>query len=135
MANLVELLREGSVLLAPILTSKGYVVLPFDTGTGSGGDYAMARWVCGDRFVETHVRHALGIVDYGWGTLKIGHRDYLRVVGVQGAYPGYSADPIEGFRHLAADLAGPASRLLDCTHDEFAAAVESAAQLSTRRLP
>jgi hypothetical protein len=28
-------------------------------------------------------------------------------LGVTASYPGFSADPLDGFRHLAADLEGP----------------------------
>jgi hypothetical protein len=47
----------------------------------------------------------------GWSpmdgtTLALSHADYLRGLGATGAYPGYSDDPIDGFRHLALDLPG-----------------------------
>jgi hypothetical protein len=83
-------------------------------GKGSGCPMAVSRWVSGDRFIETHVRVALGVVVYGWGELKITHQDYLRVRGVKGMYPGFSDDPIDGFRHVATDLAGPAQPVLLC---------------------
>ncbi len=85
--------------------------------------------------METHVREALGIVEYRWGSLKLAHQDYLRVRGVKGSYPGFSDDPVDGFLHLAADLAGPARPLLVCDHAEFAVLVEAASTLPTRRLP
>lgn len=49
------------------------------------------------------------------------------MLGVKGAYPGFSDDALDGFRHLAADLAGPVRPMLTCDRDEFASIVEDAA--------
>jgi hypothetical protein len=87
--------------------------------SGSGGVSAAARWTKGEQSIELHVRAALGIVDYVWGTDRFGHKDYLRVLDRVGAYPGFSADPIEPFEHLAVDLKGVASPVLELTEDEF----------------
>jgi hypothetical protein len=61
----------------------------------------------------------LGIVTYTWGNDHSATREYLRVVGRVGAYPGFSSEPIESFQHLADDLAGVASPILDLTRDQF----------------
>jgi hypothetical protein len=131
----VDVLAEGSSLLAPILTPLGYLPAETSQGNGSGGPMAMGRWIAGERSIETHVRYALGIVTYQWGSLKFSHQDYLRVLGVKGAYPGFSDDAIDGFRYLAADLAGPVRPMLTCDRDEFASIVEAAAGLPSRVLP
>src|ERR1035437_3742323 len=47
------------------------------------------------------------------------HADYMRWRQVRGQYPGYSTDPIDGFRHLAADLNGAAAQLLSMTKSEL----------------
>lgn len=130
-----RVLAEGSAIIAPLLEPLGYVLLPMSTATGSGGPFAVGRWVSGDRFIETHVRGALGIVNYGCRSSKVSHVNYLRLVGQKGAYPGFSNDPVDGFRHLAIDLAGPVRSLLECSRREFEAIVESVAGLPARQLP
>ena len=135
MRDPVEVLAEGSALLAPVLNPLGYSLADTNQGKGSGGPFAIARWVAGERSIETHVRMALGIVEYRWGGLKLSHQQYLRVRGVKGSYPGFSDDPIDGFRHLAADLAGPVHPMLVCDHAEFADLVEAADALPARFLP
>lgn len=122
-------------MLRPILSPFGYALVETSQGKGSGGLVATGRWVAGERVIETHVRWALGIVVYRWGDLELTHQEFLRVRGLDGAYPGFSDDPMDGFRHLAADLAGPARPLLACDHSEFAAMVEIAGVTPTRRLP
>ena len=134
MRNPVDVLAEGSTLLAPTLGSLGYVLAETTQGKSSGGPLAIGRWVAAERSIETHVRTGLGIVEYGWGRLKITHQDYQLVRDVKGAYPGFSDDPIDGFRHLAADLAGPVRPLLMCDQAEFATLVETVAALPTRRI-
>ena len=121
--------------LAPVLNPLGDTLAETSQGKGSGGTFATARWVAGDRSIETHVRQALGIVEYRWGSLKLTHQEYLRVRHVKGSYPGFSDDPTDGFRHLAADLAGPVGPMLVCGHAEFAALVEAADALPSRLLP
>jgi hypothetical protein len=62
---------------------------------------------------------------------------YLPGLGAAGAYPGCGTDPLDGFRHLAADLAGPLRGFRDGNHEEFQRARHAAAEwLRTKpRLP
>lgn len=135
MRDPVEVLAEGSALLAPTLNPLGYTLAETSEGKSSGGPFATARWLAGERSIETHVRQALGVVEYGWNGLKLTHQDYLRVLDVKGAYPGFSDDPIDGFRHLAEDLAGPVRPMLVGDHAKFADLVAAASALPSRFLP
>jgi hypothetical protein len=103
---------------------------------GSGGQFAVGTWVRADDFqVETHVRGGLGIVQYQWSGASFTHQAYMRWLGTRRAYPGFSDEPLDGFRHLAADLAGPAAALLDIVASDFAAALAGISQLPRRVLP
>jgi hypothetical protein len=58
------------------------------------------------------------MVTYRWGDESYEHRQVVDALGVTASYPGYIADPLDGFRHLAADLEGPlAPVLLNDTRD------------------
>ncbi len=57
--------------------------------------------------LELHFRSSLGMVAYRLGRLVVAHEPYLRALGVPvgtNQYPGFSDDPLDGFRHLAYDL-------------------------------
>jgi hypothetical protein len=76
-------------------------------GVGSGGAFAWGEFVRDDRRLELHFRRSLGLVTYHLGNHALSHEGYLRAMGVPpGAnqYPGFSDDPLDGFRHLAHDL-------------------------------
>lgn len=118
-------LAEGCVILAPLLEANGFRLGQPETGAGSGGQAAWVRWTKGEQYVETHVRGALGIVSYGWAGESFSHQDYLRLRGIHGDYPGFSNDPLDGFRHLAHDLDGPAAQILNMTKQEFTATVSA----------
>lgn len=105
------------------------------TGSGSGGPLARVTWRHDRQYIETHVRGALGIVKYGCGDQAFLHQEYLRWRGVQGAYPGFSDDPLDGFRHLRDDLLGPAEGLLALTDEDFTSVATGVAAMSPPRLP
>jgi hypothetical protein len=105
------------------------------TGSGSGGPLAHVTWWRGRQYIETHVRGALGIVKYGCGDLRFLHQEYLRWRGVHGAYPGFSDDPLDGFRHLRDDLLGPAADVLTLTDEDFSRVAAGVAAMSPPRLP
>ena len=46
------------------------------------------------------------MVSYHLGSSRISHEDYMRHIAGKGtaSYPGFSQDPLDGFRHLADDL-------------------------------
>ncbi len=128
--------EEGSARLAPLMTAAGFGAPAYEVVRGSGGPAAVATWRRADGMrVETHVRGTLGIVRYLWHDEALDHRDYLRVKGVRGAYPGFSAGPSEAFQDLLTDLQGPASALLSMSEEEFGAAVRSVRELAKPGLP
>jgi hypothetical protein len=131
----MDLLQRGSSLLAPILESHGFALVEATIVDGSGGSAAVGRWAKTDRSIETHVRGALGIVDYTWGTDRISHKDYLRALGLRGAYPGFSSDPIQSFQHLAEDLRGVAAPVLQLTRNQFGDLLRMVSDLPKPRLP
>jgi hypothetical protein len=114
-----EWLREGCSVLAPNLESHGFRLGQQKVGNGSGGHFAEVRWTRGEQYLELHVRYSLGLVTYGWDGESFRHADYMSWRQVRGQYPGYGTDPIDGFRHLAADLNGAAAPLLTMTKTEF----------------
>jgi hypothetical protein len=129
------LLEAGAAILAPVLSPAGFIYEPARQGRGSGGDFAAGRFTRGTQLIEFHLRHSLGLVTYGWDDLTLAHAGYLRGLGISGAYPGYSDDPLDGFRHLALDLSGPLSGFLDGDHRGFERGLQAAAQPPGRQLP
>jgi hypothetical protein len=105
-----ELLERGVVELAAVLEPAGFVYIDGGDGSDSGGPSASADFLGRDRRLEIHVRFSLGQVRYHFGDYSISHEDLVR--GVRGTeqidgpsqYPGFSDDPLDGFRHLRADL-------------------------------
>jgi hypothetical protein len=75
-------------------------------GTGSGGTFAWGNYVNGDRSLQLHYRHALGLVSYSIGDCSLSHEEYLRFLGVYGqnSYPDFPADPVDSFHSLARDI-------------------------------
>lgn len=104
-----ELLERGVVELAAVLEPAGFVFIDGDE-SDSGGPAVSGDFLRGDRRLEFHVRSSLGQVRYHFGDYAISHEDFVR--GVRGTdriegpseYPGFSDDPLAGFRHLRADL-------------------------------
>lgn len=110
-------MAAGNAVLRPVLDPAGYKLAPTDNGRGSGGTFAVARWERGTQYIELHFRWALGIVRYGWGAEAFDHAHILGALGcTEAAYPGFSNDPTDGFRHLAVDLAGPLAELIGPTN-------------------
>ncbi len=103
--------------------------LPIESGDGSGGRFARTDYVRGDRRLELHFRYSLGLVTYYLGAVAISHEAYMRtVLGPRGnnQYPGFSEDPLDGFRHLRHDLQRYCDDFLSGS-EEAAAAVAAAA--------
>jgi hypothetical protein len=101
------ILEEGAKLLRPVLEHHGFAFVAGDSGASSGGLFASGEFVRGDRRLELHVRHGLGLVRYHVGEATLDHESYLRDGGhwSKRSYPDFSSDPIQGFVALAKDLA------------------------------
>jgi hypothetical protein len=131
----VAILMAGSAIVAEVLSPAGFTFEHTETGHASGGTSATGRFSKGSQYAEFSVRWSLGLVSYGWDGTTLSHADYLRGLGATGAYPGYCTDPLEGFRHLAADLAGPLRGFRDGDREEYDLAGRAAAGAPRRTLP
>jgi hypothetical protein len=130
----LELRERGAALLAPTLLPHGFLYVPGEMDRGSGGLFARGAFARGDRRLEFSARYALGEVRYHATGVTLSHADYMRVAASAGthAYPGFSADPLDGFRHLASDIAQFGTVFLTGSDFEFAAV---AAEAARRRPP
>src|SRR5579864_1402348 len=97
-----ECLRKGSAILDPVLCKYGFEFKWGGSGHSSGGPFAFGSFVNGDRRLELHFRHSLGLVEYHFGKLSLDHESYMRVVLPAGGnhYPGFSEKPEAQFEDL-----------------------------------
>jgi hypothetical protein len=134
--DLVAVMAAGSVIVGQVLWPAGFTYELTGTGPGSGGTAAVGRFTSGGQYVEFHFRYSLGLVSYGWDGAVLSHAGYLRGLDAAGSYPGYSTDPLDGFRHLAADLAGPLRGFRDGDRAQYQRARRAApAEAPRRKLP
>jgi hypothetical protein len=131
----VSVMTAGAAILARELSPAGFTFQLTRHGRGSGGNFAMARFTRGDQYLEIHFRYSLGLVTYGWGDSRLSHADYLAGLGKAGAYSGYGTDPLDGFRHVAQDLAGPLSGFRDHDRGGYERSLQAARQPRHRTLP
>ena len=101
-----DYLRQGIAILDPVMKPAGFEFVLGACGIGSGGPFASGTYERGGRKLELHFRTSLGLVTYHIGGDHIGHRDLMRALGrlEDAAYPGFSDDPLAGFRDLRQDL-------------------------------
>lgn len=119
--DISEILEAGCKMLDPILLPRGFVQKQISTGKGSGGCFSRCEYVRDERKIELHFRHSLGLVTYHVGSASASHEAYMHVVVEDGKnrYPGFSDDPLDGFRHLAHDLELFARDFLDGEADQL----------------
>jgi hypothetical protein len=88
-----------------VLRTQGFQFEFRGEGVGFGGSFAWGEFVRGDRRLELHYRHNLGLVTYHLGEHRASHQAYMKELGVWGRnrYPGYSTGS-GVFRDLAHDL-------------------------------
>jgi hypothetical protein len=105
-----ELLVRGVAELAEVLGPAGFEFVETDEGAGSGGALASGEFRRGDRKLELQVRSSLSLVRYHFGDESLSNQDLVRGmralerISEEGQYPGFSDDPMAGFRHLRHDL-------------------------------
>lgn len=118
----LEILRAGCSILDEVMKPHGFAFVERSSGQSSGGNYASGEYVNGDRRLEIHFRHSLGLVTYHVGSSSLTHRDYMRaLLGEDGGnqYPGFSDEPLDGFRHLKYDLSHFCEDFLSGSGEEF----------------
>jgi hypothetical protein len=131
----VATLAEGATILSDVLRPAGFEFEPGPHGKGSGGPSAQGHFVRDSQSIEVHFRWSLGLVSYAWDGTSLSHADFLRGLGLTGSYPGFGKDPLDGFRHLAADLAGPLASFVAGDRKPFGRAAEFIAQHPKPPLP
>ena len=104
--KVIDTLRQGNLILETTLGPAGFRFEPLAAGKGSGGDFASGRWTRGDRGIEIHFRRSLGLVRYWIGRTSMSHSELVDALNQKSSakYPGYSIDPLDGFRDLRNDL-------------------------------
>jgi hypothetical protein len=120
--NVIETFRAGLEILDEVLKPHGFTFVEGASGQSSGGNFASGEYVKGDRRLEIHFRSSLGLVTYHMGSLSLTHDDYMRALLGRGGgnkYPGFSADPLDGFRHLNYDLSHFCGDFLHGSEEEF----------------
>jgi hypothetical protein len=132
MREVGETLKAGVAILDELMCSHGFAFTPASSGVGSGGAFASGEFRRGRRRLELHIRYSLGLVTYHVGDLALSHEDYMwSVLGRRWAsqYPGFSKEPLDGFRHLLSDLRMFGSDFLVGSDDDFAKHVQRAEAL------
>lgn len=133
-SSATEMLLQGRKLIDPVMYAHGFTWGQLGKGNSSGGDFDSGHYYKDDRSLELHYRNGLGLITYTIGGLSLGHEDYMRYAAPKGAaqYPGYSDNPLDGFAHLAHDLATHANDFLAGIGNEFRAAKAAAATRELR---
>ena len=104
-----DLLERGIVELGGVLGPAGFEFIRTEEA-GSDGAFASGEFWRGDRRLELQVRSSLGLVRYHFGEESLSHEELVRGVRAleriteEAEYPGFSTDPMAGFRHLRHDL-------------------------------
>jgi hypothetical protein len=124
-----EILRKGCARLDPLLREYGFSYEEGHAGIGSGGPYARAAYVNGNRRLELSFRYSLGLVTYNFSGMSIDHEAYMRFAS--GAkdrhrYPGFSDELLSGFQNLAYDLENFAISFLRGDFAEFSRCASAA---------
>jgi hypothetical protein len=138
--DVLDTLKAGVLIVNQLMTEHRFSSWLTAAGKSSGGRFASAEFVRGNRRLELHFRGSLGLVQYHVGNASLPHEDYMwSVLGTRWAshYPGVSEDPLDGFRDLRRDLEEHGSAFLSGTDADFLKYVEDAASLQSHssRLP
>ena len=106
-----------------------------EAGQGSGGRFATGDYVSGRRRLELHFRRSLGFVTYHLDGSSVSHEGLMRALGAAGRheYPGFSDDPLDGFRHLQRDIECYGQVFLTGSDDDFSHVLAEAQRLEALR--
>lgn len=102
-----ECLRRGAGLLEPKLGPLGYRFELLRSMHASGGGFAEANLVAGDRSIRLWYRFQLGGVYYRRAGFEIAHADLMTRLGKRNRaqYPGFPGDdPMSAFPRLLHDF-------------------------------
>lgn len=136
MRHPTDILREGCDILDPVLVPAGFHFEHRDAGQSSSGQFAWGEYLRRGRRLELHFRCSLGLVAYAAGELRASHESLARaLLGRSGgnAFPGFSDDPLDGFRHLRQDLERFGAIFLRGSDDELRILLTRAADEELRR--
>jgi hypothetical protein len=131
-----ECLRQGSAILDPILRDYGFEFSWGGSGHSSGGLFAFGAFVNGDRKLELHYRHSLGLVKYHFGSMSLDHDSFMRVVlgpGGGNHYPGFSEKAESQFEDLKFDLEHFAEAFLLGNLNEFSRLAKGAEEWKSKQ--
>ncbi len=105
-AEVIATLTAGAKIVGSAIEPHGFLWVPGAIHEGHPGNAAGGAFVRSDRRLELGFRWSLGPVIYRIGTASVNHEALMRHLGhhAVAAYPGYSAIPLDAFRHLAIDL-------------------------------
>jgi hypothetical protein len=136
----VIVLRDGAAIVGAVLAPQGFRRSTVRSGPSSGGLYASCEFRRGKRRLRMHFRHSLGLVEYEIDGVTLSHEDFMWSVqrrrGASG-YPGFSKDPLDGFRRLAVDIVQFGQDFISGSDRDFRRHAEKAAILrrDAPRLP
>ena len=131
-----ECLREGAAILGSILHRHGFEFQWGGSGPSSGGLFAFGFFVFGDRKLELHYRHSLGLVTYHFDRLSLAHDSYMRAVlgpNRGSHYPGFSEEPLAPFEDLKFDLEHHATAFLLGDKQEFSRCVNASKEWESNK--
>jgi hypothetical protein len=120
---------RGVRILEPQFLKYGFVYRKLASGASSGGHFASGEFFKDLRRIEFHLRYSLGMVTYHLGRQSMSHQDYMRsILGREHAshYPGFSSDPLDGFRHLLQDLEEHCSEFLTGSDESLSKRIQDA---------
>jgi hypothetical protein len=101
-----QILIKGANILSNYLKPLGFNISLIEKGAGSGGPFAHGKFTCGDRELDFHFQHSLGLVSYKIDNLVLGHEAYIKLLGFYGKnkYPNFSKNYEKAFYALRYDL-------------------------------
>ncbi len=98
-------LIAGAEILGRVLRLHGFIFKLEANGTGSGGEFSSGAFYRDNCHLELHFRYSLGLVCYHIDQCSLEHETYMRLLGVgKNQYPGFTADALQSFHHLADDI-------------------------------